>query len=159
MNRVAKILNQQVTIYGMTGTGRFTDYGLVLELDSWSQSHDFDLRIDVVDGQPTVFRTAGKRLVIDGQWEDVAEKELGTGNGIAWMKYYYTGLLESGESPSTTGWSDGEAEWSATMPTYTNDEAKLFRLFLIATVTNGEIKYHERGSKVVMDLGNCAISS
>lgn len=104
---------------------------------------DFDLRIE----NGSVIRGAGKRCVIDSGWQDVAEATIGSGNGTAWMKYTYTGKLANGTQPSNPGWSEGFGA-----PPAQNDTC---RVFLIGTVTDGDIQYHERGAKVVLDLGNC----
>ncbi len=101
--------------------------------------HDFDPRFDGAN----IYRTAGHRCIIgfhDG-WEVLPEIGPYTGNGTYWMKWRYT----TDEAPGSF------TEGYGTPPT----QDTTCTVALLWTITDGVVKYHERGAKRFFDWDVC----
>lgn len=104
--------------------------------------HDFDPRFD---GE-NIYRTAGHRCIIGlhDDWELLDEVPVTLtedGNGTYWMRWVYT----TDEAPGSF------TEGYGTPPT----QDTTCTVALLWTITDGVVKYHERGAKRFFDWDKC----
>lgn len=137
--RICRVLNTIQIVGGtLVKTASGKDWMLIID----NTIYDFDPRFD---GE-NIYRTAGHRCIIGlhDDWELLDEVPVTLtedGNGTYWMRWVYT----TDEAPGSF------TEGYGTPPT----QDTTCTVALLWTITDGVVKYHERGAKRFFDWDKC----